>query len=65
MTRALQLLSKISRQAGEAAELLERQEDKQVAVEIRWAAEAVIESNKYEQQNKRHHTQRESSGHRD
>ena len=65
VTRALTLLVRIAKDAKEAAELLERQEDKQVAVEIRFAAETVIETNKYERKTSRHHSQRQSSGSHD
>lgn len=48
MTRALTLMANIAKHAKEAVELLTRAEDKQVAMEIKFAAEAVIEGNKYQ-----------------
>lgn len=55
MTRALTLLVKIARYAKEAKELLVRTEDKQAAAEIRFAAEAVLEANKWKSNEKRTH----------
>lgn len=59
MKRAMTLMAKIVSNAREAAELLERAEDKQAAVEIRFAAEAVIEGNKNES-HKRNTQERQS-----
>lgn len=42
MTKGLQLMRKIARLAREAQGLLPREEDRQVAVEIKLAAECVV-----------------------
>jgi len=56
MTKAMQLLSHIVKEAREAEELLDTPENKQVAVEIRFAAEAVIEAHKWKEQNEKPHS---------